>query len=91
MLMMLCDLLDFVSDGCCMLLHVVAISPKSCWLLHVAPAEVPKYSQRLKGSESPPRERRRVSPRPAPQKAPGWTSCEACVMTGDVGVRPMDK
>ena len=80
--------------GCCMLL------PYPPLVLLVA-AEVPKYSQRLKGSESPPRERRRVSPRPAPQKAPGWTarrrdgetarcrvtSCEACVMTGDVGVR----
>ena len=35
-------------------------------------AQVPKYSQRLKGSESPPPERprgRRTSPRPVPQKA----------------------
>ena len=39
--------------------------------------KVPKYSQRLKGSESPPRERRRVSPRPAPQKA-NWESFWSC-------------
>ena len=37
--------------------------------------KVPKYSQRLKGSESPPRERRRVSPRPAPQKANCGSFC----------------
>ncbi|CAK9075918.1 unnamed protein product [Durusdinium trenchii] len=41
------------------------------------PLTVPKYSQRLKHSESPPPERRRVSPRPAPQKDfdRAWERC----------------
>ncbi|CAJ1448360.1 unnamed protein product, partial [Effrenium voratum] len=42
------------------------------------PLTVPKYSQRLKGqSESPPPERRRRSPRPAPQKDfdRAWEKC----------------